>query len=259
MELIGYFSLIFIGIVLSLIGGGGSILCIPILVYLFSLDVITASSYSLFIVGITSLIGAWLKQKDHKLDTRAGITFGMCSAVAIFCTRAWIIPRIPETMLLGEFMVTKHFLIMAVFVLLAVASGITILLKSNSPTEGGQPKLRLLAPAGLGTGMLVGFVGAGGGFLVLPSLTLFAGLPFKLAIGTTLIIIGVNSLLGFLGDAILYNINWMFLLAITSLSTMGMLLGNFYSRRVDTIQLRRSFGWIVLTIAICVLFTELVL
>lgn len=118
--------------------------------------------------------------------------------------------------------------------------------------------MRLLAPAGLGIGTLVGFVGAGGGFLVLPSLTLFAGLPFKLAIGTTLIVIGINSLLGFLGDVMIYNIDWMFLLVITSLSTLGMILGNFYSRRVDTKHLRTSFGWIVLTIGICVLFTELV-
>src|SRR5690349_11684217 len=127
MELIGYISLIFIGIVLSLIGGGGSILSIPILVYLFSLDVITASSYSLFIVGTTSLIGAWLKQKDHRLDTRAGITFGICSATAIFCTRTWIIPRIPETMLVGDLMITKHVLIMTLFVLLASASALTVL------------------------------------------------------------------------------------------------------------------------------------
>jgi uncharacterized membrane protein YfcA len=258
MELIGYVSLILVGITLSLIGGGGSMLSIPILVYLFSLDVITASSYSLFIVGTTSLIGAWLKQREHRLDTRAGITFVLSSAVAIFCTRTWIIPRIPETLFVGEFIVTKHFLIMSVFVLLAIASAIAALLQRSLPTEGRQTNLRLLAPAGLGTGMLVGFVGAGGGFLILPSLTLFAGLPFKLAIGTTLIIIGVNSLLGFVGDVMIYHINWTFLLIITSLSTLGMLLGNFYSRRMETAHLRRSFGWIVLTIAIGVIFTELI-
>ena len=259
MEPLGYILIIFIGIVLSVIGGGGSILSIPILVYLFSLDVITASSYSLFIVGITSLIGAWLKQKEHRLDTRAGVIFGLCSATAIFCTRTWIIPTIPELLFLGEFMITKHILIMTLFVLLASASALTILLKSNLPAEGVQTKLKLLAPAGLGTGMLVGFVGAGGGFLVLPSLTLFAGLPFKLAVGTTLIIIGINSLLGFLGDAMIYPIDWIFLLTITGLSALGMLLGNFYIRGVDTMHLRRSFGWIVLTIAIGVLFTELCL
>ena len=148
---------------------------------------------------------------------------------------------------------------MTLFVLLATASALTILLKGNLPTERGQTKLGLLAPAGLGTGMLVGLVGAGGGFLVLPSLTIFAGLPFRLAIGTTLIIIGINSMLGFLGDAMIYNINWTFLLAISSLSTIGMLVGNFYSRRIDTTHLRRSFGWIILTIAIGVLFSELIL
>jgi len=259
MEIIGYISLIFIGIVLSLIGGGGSILSIPILVYLFSLDVITASSYSLFIVGTTSLIGAWLKQKEHRFNTRSGITFGLCSAIAIFCTRTWIIPSIPEELFLGELIITKRILIMTVFVLLATASALTILLKNNLPGERGEANSKLLAPAGFGTGMLVGFVGAGGGFLVLPSLTLFAGLPFKLAIGTTLVIIGINSLLGFLGDVMIYNMNWTFLLIITSLSILGMLVGNFYSRRVDAMHLRRSFGWIVLTIVLGVLFTELIL
>src|SRR5262245_3341066 len=115
MELLGYISLIFIGVILSLIGGGGSILSIPILIYLFSLDVITASSYSLFIVGITSLFGAFLKQKEHRLDTRPGIIFGLCSAVAIFCTRKWIIPFIPEVFFIDELKITKHFLIMSVF------------------------------------------------------------------------------------------------------------------------------------------------
>lgn len=258
MEFLGYILLIFIGIVLSLIGGGGSILSIPILVYVFSLDVITASSYSLFIVGTTSLIGAWLKQKEHRMDIRAGLIFSICSAAAIFSTRKWIIPRIPDEFLVGDLTITKHFLIMALFALLAVGSALTVLLKSeSSETKGGQARLSLLAPAGFGTGMLVGMVGAGGGFLVLPSLTLFAGLPFKLALGTTLAIIGINSLIGFLGDAMNYDINWMFLLMITCLSSLGMLVGNFVSRRANALHLRKSFGWIVLTIAICVLFVEL--
>jgi uncharacterized membrane protein YfcA len=204
------------------------------------------------------LFGAWLKQKEHRLDTLPGIIFGLCSAVAIFCTRKWIIPFIPEVFYIDELKITKHFLIMSVFILLAMASALTLLLKSDLPTTQGQPKLRLLLPAGIGTGILVGFVGVGGGFLILPSLTLLAGLPFKLAVGTALIIIGINSLLGFLGDVMNSDINWIFLLIITCLSALGMLLGNFYSRHTDTAHLRRSFGWIVLTITICVLFTELV-
>lgn len=259
MEIVGYISLIFIGIVLSLIGGGGSILSIPILVYLFSLDVTTASSYSLFIVGTTSLIGAWLKQKEHRLDIRAGIAFTLCSACAIFSTRRWIVPRIPEVMSLGGLATTKHFLIMTVFVLLAAGSAITMLLKNDSPTpQRLQSRPKLLIPAGLGTGMLVGLVGVGGGFLILPSLTLLAGLPFKLALGTTLIIIGINSLLGFAGDVMNHEINWFFLLLITGWSSLGMFVGNIYSRSVPTKNLRKSFAWIVLTIALSVMLTELI-
>ena len=260
MEIIGYISLILIGITLSLIGGGGSILAIPILVSLFSLDVVTASSYSLFIVGTTSLIGAWIKQHEHRINIRAGLAFSACSAFAIFCTRKWIIPGIPEVVLAGDLTITKHNLIMTVFVCLAIASALSVLLNSEvaEPKEL-QSRMNKLIPAGLGTGILVGLVGAGGGFLVLPSLTIFAGLPFKLALGTTLAIIGVNSLLGFVGDAMSYEINWMFLLLITSLAVLGMFLGNFYGRRANTTHLRKSFGWIVLTIAVCVLFTELIL
>lgn len=260
MEFIGYFALIGIGMILSLIGGGGSLLSVPILVYLFSLDVVIASSYSLFIVGTTSLVGAWLKQKEQRVDLHAGIIFSACSVVAIFSTRKWIVPLIPEEMLIFDNLpITKRVLILGVFALLAIASSLTILLNENWPSQNqGIVRLKLLVPVSFTTGILVGFVGAGGGFLILPSLIFFARLPFKIAIGTTLLAIGLSSLLGFLGDVINYEINWLFLLLITSLATLGMVLGNFYSRKVPVQYLRESFGWIMLTIAIGILVKELI-
>ena len=261
MEIFGYIALIAIGMVLAMIGGGGSLLSVPILVYVFSLDVVTASSYSLFIVGTTSLFGAWLKQKDQRVDIRSGITFIACSVIAIFSTRRWIVPSIPDEVLIyDEFTLTKRALILGVFALLAITSSLAILLKRNQ--EGTLPvesRLSLLVPVGFSTGMLVGFVGAGGGFIILPSLSFFARLPFKIALGTTLLVIGMNSLIGFVGDVLNHEINWTFLLLITSLAVTGMLIGDNFSKRIPVQRLRDSFGWILLTMALAILVTEFVL
>ncbi|HEX6890718.1 MAG TPA: sulfite exporter TauE/SafE family protein, partial [Chryseolinea sp.] len=239
MEIIGYIALIGIGMVLALTGGGGSLLSVPILVYLFSLDVVIASSYSLFIVGTTSLIGAWLKQKDHRIDIRSGIIFSACSVIAIFSTRRWIVPAIPDEVLVyDDVALTKRVLILAVFALLAIASSLAILLKRGYNSHQDQPRLKLLAPVGFGTGILVGFVGAGGGFLILPTLSFFARLPFKIALGTTLLIIGMNSLLGFVGDVLNYEIDWSFLILITTLALTGMVIGNSYITRIPIQRLR---------------------
>jgi len=261
LEIIGYIALIGIGMVLALTGGGGSLLSVPILVYLFSLDVVTATSYSLFIVGTTSLFGAWLKQKDQRIDIRSGIIFTACSVVAIFSTRKWIVPSIPdEVFVYGNVALTKRVLILGVFALLAIVSSMAILLKRNYKTEKLEPpRLKMLVPVSFGTGILVGFVGAGGGFLILPSLSFFARLPFKIALGTTLLVIGMNSLIGFVGDVLNYEINWSFLLVITALAITGMVIGNNYTNRIPIQRVRDSFGWLVLTIALAILVTEFVL
>src|SRR5215204_5801048 len=148
MEFVGYLALIGIGIVLSLTGGGGSLLSVPILVYLFSLDVVTASSYSLFIVGTTSLIGAWLKQKDQRIDIRSGMIFTACSVIAIFTTRRWIVPSIPDEVLVYDNVtLTKRGLILGVFALLAIASSLAILLRRSYDSEQQeQPRLKLMLP-----------------------------------------------------------------------------------------------------------------
>lgn len=261
MEIFGYIGLIAIGMVLAMIGGGGSLLSVPILVYIFSLDVVTASSYSLFIVGITSLLGAWLKQKDQRVDMRSGIIFIACSVIAIFCTRRWIMPSIPDHVFTYDnTTLTKRALILGVFALLAITSSLTILLKRNhNSAERVESRLSLLVPVGFSTGILVGFVGAGGGFIILPSLSFFARLPFKIAIGTTLLVIGINSLLGFAGDVLSYEINWTFLLMITALPVAGMLIGDNFSKRIPVQRLRDTFGWVMLTMALAILVTEFVL
>lgn len=261
MEFIGYLTLIGIGITLSVIGGGGSLLSVPILVYLFSLDIVTASSYSLFIVGTTSLLGAVLKQKEQRIDVRYGVIFSTCSVIAIFLTRKWIVPSIPDVMLLGDgFLVTKRALILAVFVVLTITAAIVVLFRRTaSSCNNEKPNLTLLLPVSFATGMLVGFVGAGGGFLILPSLIAFARLPFNIAIGTTLLVIAFNSLIGFLGDVMNYSINWIFLLTVTGMATMGMLLGNRYCTKIPVQYLRTSLSCVMLITAIVILIKELII
>ncbi|HEX5168215.1 MAG TPA: sulfite exporter TauE/SafE family protein [Cyclobacteriaceae bacterium] len=261
MEFAGYLALISIGIILSIIGGGGSLLSVPILVYLFSLDIVMASSYSLFIVGTTSLLGALLKQKEERVDMRSGIIFSGSSVVAIFSTRKWILPSIPGEIMIGDsILLTKRALILTVFALLAMTASLIILLKHDwSSADHRKQQLKFLLPVGFMTGMLAGFVGAGGGFLILPALIIFARLPFKVAVVTTLMVIGFNSLLGFLGDVMNYPINWLFLLIVTSLATFGMLLGHLFSKKIPVHYLRSSFGWIMLITAIVILVKELFL
>jgi uncharacterized membrane protein YfcA len=185
----------------------------------------------------------------------------MTSVIAVFSTRKWLIPRIPEEVFLGDAVfVTKRALILTVFAMLVIVSSLMILLKHKwASNDDGKERLKLLLPVSFTTGILGGFVGAGGGFLILPSLIIFARLPFKIAVGTTLLVIGLNSLLGFLGDVMNYSINWLFLALITGLASVGMILGNFYGARIPASYLRLSFAWIMLITAIVILVTELLL
>jgi len=259
MEVFGYISLFFVGLVLGTLGGGGSILSVPILVYLFSIDTVMASAYSLFIVGTTSLVGTFLKLNAQMVHLRTGLTFGLPSLLAIFSTRRWLIPAIPDVIFQSSnFELTKRGLILGVFALLMIlASRALIVKKGNDQPEHPQQTIFYLVLVGLLTGMLTGFVGAGGGFLIIPALVYLARMCFKTAVGTTLLIITANSLIGFLGDVINYPINWYFLLSITVLAIVGIMVGTHLSLNISSQILRRSFGWLVLGMGTLILVKEL--
>jgi uncharacterized protein len=257
MEWLGYFAAICIGIVLGMLGGGGSILSIPILVYFFHLDVVTSSAYSLFIVGITSLVGAIPKYQEHLINLKTGIYFGVPSIVSIFCTRKWIVPAIPDFIPIGDFIMTKRFVLLGTFaVLMILASYSMIRARDLSEYELDRQRTIPLILEGVLIGFLTGLVGAGGGFLIIPALILLTGLPFKTAVGTSLLIIAINSLLGFAGDLLNYSIDWLFLLGITALAVAGIFAGNFFSKRVSHLRLRQAFGWFVLLCGIGILVRE---
>lgn len=261
MEVVGYVACIFIGVILGILGGGGSILSIPILVYLLHVDAVMASAYSLFIVGTTSLIGAIPKYKDHLVNVKTGILFGLPSIVTIFLTRKWIVPSIPEVVLQTEsFTVSKRVLILGVFALLMILASYSMI-KERKEIENENQRFRivLVIIEGMIIGFLTGLVGAGGGFLIIPALVLLTGLKFKTAVGTSLFIIAINSLVGFLGDVLNYEIPWMFLFSVTSLAVIGILIGNRISKKISAARLRKSFGWFVLVMGCWILLKELFL
>lgn len=259
MDLIGYVASVCIGLILGLLGGGGSILSIPILVYIFHFDVVLASAYSLFIVGITSLVGAVPKYKEHLVDVKTGLVFGLPSILSIFVTRTWIVHAIPDVIWQTEyFIVSKRLFLLGLFAILMVLASISMIRERQNikrDTERVRPVLIVLE--GLLIGCLTGLVGAGGGFLIIPALVFLTGLPFKTAVGTSLLIIAVNSLTGFAGDLFNYSMDWTFLLTITGLAVVGILLGNALSHRMSSLKLRRLFGWFILIMGIWILTREI--
>jgi uncharacterized membrane protein YfcA len=261
MEIIGYIASICIGLILGLLGGGGSILSIPILVYIFQIDAVTASAYSLFIVGMTSFVGAVPKYKEHLVNIRTGLLFGIPSIISIFITRKWIVPAIPDVIYQSSsMMISKRVLLLGIFaILMILASASMIQNKKEITHDEDRFRTFLVLIEGILIGFLTGLVGAGGGFLIIPALILLTGLPFKTAVGTSLFIIAINSLMGFLGDVLNYTMDWLFLLSITSLAIIGILIGNKLSGAISSVKLRKAFGWFVLVMGCWILIREVLL
>jgi uncharacterized protein len=266
MEIIGYFASALIGVSLGLIGGGGSILTVPVLVYLFGVDPVLATAYSLFIVGSTSLVGAFPKYKEGMVNVKTAVIFGIPAILAVYATRAWLVPMIPNPVFsIGNFVVSKAMLMMGLFAILMVFASYSMIRDNKSgakeaektgPQQFNYPMI--LAEGGI-VGVLTGLVGAGGGFLIIPALVLFSKLPMKQAVGTSLLIIAAKSLIGFTGDLSQYEMDWRLLGIVTALAIVGIFIGNRLSRSVDGDKLKKAFGWFVLVMGIYILIKELYL
>jgi uncharacterized membrane protein YfcA len=260
MEIAGYLASLMIGISLGLIGGGGSILTVPVLVYLFAVEPVIATVYSLFIVGVSSFIGVLPKYKQGMVKMRTAMVFGIPSITAVFLTRKFIVPSIPQQVAtINGIVVTKSLLLMLLFAIIMVLASVSMIMGDRKPrpvpaTHFNYPLIIVL---GLMEGTITGLVGAGGGFLIIPVLVLLAHLPMKQAIGTSLLIIAVKSLIGFAGDLSHYTIHWPFLLSITLLSVTGIFVGSALGKRVDGLKLKKAFGWFVLIMGMYILTREL--
>lgn len=268
MELIGFLSAIIIGISLGLIGGGGSILTVPILVYIFNIEPVTATAYSLFIVGVSSLVGVVPKYRMGLVHLKTALIFGTPAILAVLMTRKYMIPAIPDSIAtIFGLEITKDILTMVVFAILMITASITMIRKDKNTTSASINDQKFNYPLilieGIIVGVLTGFVGAGGGFLIIPALVLLSKLPMKMAVGTSLLIIAAKSLIGFLGDlsnktsAPNSEINWNLLLTFTLLAIAGILIGNYLSKKIDGQKLKTGFGWFILIIGIYIIRNEL--
>jgi len=258
MEYVGYLASIVIGLSLGLIGGGGSILTIPILVYLFKIDPKLATSYSLFIVGITALSGCFSHYRMGNLKIKSALFFAIPSVFSILVIREVIILKIPNVLFtINNFQVTKDFLIMIVFAILMMAASISMIQKKIPQIESAKTNYFQLAIIGSVVGIVTGFLGAGGGFLIIPALIFFANLPMKQAVGTSLLIIFINSSIGFAGDLYIGTpINYTFLLSISTIAFIGMLIGSSLSKKIDGNKLKPFFGWFILVMGIYIIIRE---
>ncbi len=260
MELFGYFGALCIGLILGLTGGGGSILTVPILVYVMLIDPIIATAYSLFIVGTTSAFGAVQNYRKGLVDIKNGFLFAIPSFIAVYITRRFLVPLIPDTILEQPFLLTKSTFLMVFFAVIMVLAAISMLKKKKEVVEtAGNIAISTLLFQTFTIGIIIGLVGAGGGFLIIPSLVLFAKLPMKKAVGTSLFIIAMNSLIGFLGDVQTIKIDWKFLSSFTGISIIGIFIGIYLNKYVNESQLKKGFAYFVLFMATFILVKELAL
>jgi len=260
MEYIGYGFALLIGLVLGLTGGGGSILTVPVLVYVMQYNAVTATAYSLFVVGATSAAGTIQNIKNGIVDIKAGLWFALPSLAGVFLSRKFLIGAIPQTVYHSNgFLITKDELLMICFAILIFVVAISML-KKKSELVHKHPEANktLIAIRLFIAGLLVGLVGAGGGFLFTPLLLYVARLPMKKAVATSLMIIAINSLLGFTGDLGNTPINWGFLLVFTAFAIFGIFAGIYLGRFVNDKQLKTGFAWFVLAMSLFILTEEIV-
>jgi hypothetical protein len=260
-EILGFILALLVGISLGLIGSGGSILSVPILVYILKIDPVLATAYSLFIVGVTALVGGFKKWKEDLVDFPKVLLFGIPTVLGVFMTRAFIIPVIPTIIQVNAtFSFAKSLLIMVIFAIVMLVASIKMIRPIKEIAPDALPKLQYkkIILFGIIIGIIAGFVGAGGGFLIIPALLHLTKIPIKKAIGTSLFIVATQSLIGFLGDL---NhgmfMDWAILLPFTGFSLIGFFLGNLFSKKIPGEKLKVTFGFLVFFMGIYILIKEL--
>lgn len=261
MLILGYISAAIIGVVLGLVGAGGSILAVPVLIYLFNIPVHTATIYSLFIVGVSSFFGTIGYVRNGLYSFKTIIFFGLPSIISIYFTRTHIVHFLPDVLFnVGNYTVTKDVGTMMLFSILMILASYSMIRKStviqhDDYKETKKFRYLFILLLGLIIGFIAGLLGAGGGFMMIPALVVLANLPMKIAIGTSLTIVCINSSIGFLGDLFYctFPIDWHFLIIFTVISIAGILAGTQLSKYISGNKLRPAFGWLILVLGIVIL------
>ena len=265
IEAFGYFFAVIIGIILGLIGGGGSILAVPIFTYLFMIDEKLATGYSLFLVGCSALVGGFKQHQKGNVNFRIALIFGFPAILSVTAIRLLLIPIIPEELFaIGDVVISRRMGILGGFAIVMIPAALSMLKRPKKNIEKKNLKTvafdyPLILIVGILIGSITGLVGAGGGFLIIPALVLFANIDIKTAIGTSLTIITLKSLIGFfLGDALVLNIDWGFLLSFTCLAVFGVFIGSYLGSYFDNLKLRKIFGYFIFVMAGFIIYMEFI-
>lgn len=264
MEIAGYIIAVLIGVSLGLVGGGGSIITVPVLVYLLKVEPVLATMYSLFVVGVCSLVGSVKAYRKGLVDVPVVFVFGSASMLSVFIARHHLVPLLPPYFFsIGHVVVTRAVFLMLLFGLLMLLTSISMIRSASAktltivPASDHPRKMRPLFLQGAAVGIVTGLLGAGGGFLIIPALVLFGKLPMKAAVGSSLTIMTFSSLFGFFSTMAQYNINWTLLLSFTTIAVTGIFIGTALSEKISGNALKKGFGWFVFTLGLLVLLREL--
>ena len=262
VETFGYLSALLIGISLGLIGGGGSILAVPVLAYLFAVNENIATAYSLFIVGTSSLVGGLKQHLKGYVDWKTAIVFGIPAIVGVALVRYCVVPALPDVFFkINDFEFTRRMGMLGLFALLMIPAAFSMIkkheVKQQNSDDAANYNYPLILTEGLLVGGITGMIGAGGGFLIIPALVILANINMKVAIGTSLVIIAFKSLVGFfLGDALTMDIDWKFLAVFTGISLVGIFIGSYVSNFIDGNKLKKGFGYFIFVMAFFIFYME---
>lgn len=257
---IGYVAAWLMGMTLGIFGGGGSILTVPILVYLFRVSPLLATTYSLFVVGLTSSIGVLASLRQKLIQWKIALSFALPSFCSIYYTRSYLIPALPETLFESPFgPVTRDFLIMFLFAIIMILAASMMIRSAPSPRHSNPTSSVWILPlVGLGVGAITGLIGAGGGFLIVPGLVLFGKLPIRESIATSMLIVMANSFFGFFSSLpSVSTLDGRFLIQFSLLPILGILIGSSLRPHIPTFRLKKAFGYFILVMGALVLIKEL--
>jgi uncharacterized membrane protein YfcA len=226
------------------------------------LDAVYSTAYSLFVVGVTALVGAIQNGFKGLIRYKTGFLFALPAFIAVYVSRRWLIPLIPDPLFSSEqFTLSKDMAILVFFAVIMLLAAWSMIWNNKPQADASNRSRRvwLIMLEGLIVGVVTGLVGAGGGFLIIPALVLFAGVPMKEAVATSLMIIAIKSLIGFIGDIQNLAIDWIFLGLFSLLAISGIFMGTFLQSYINSSQLKKGFGWFVLLMGVYIIIKELII